>query len=113
MIKNWLLKLLGVDKLQAELRSLKVQLSEHKTYVEQKVHHFTEHTRVDADIGFRGNNTVVLTGIFKGKGFVEFYDIDTREFENLVERMKYLRKEHLIRNIDQPTSFDFKGYFKI
>lgn len=113
MIKNWVLKLLGVDKLKAELKSLRAQVAEHKTYVEQKVNHFTEHTRVDVDIGVRGNNTVVLTGVLKGKGFVEFYDIGNREFENLVERMKYLQKEHLIRNVDKPYGFNFKGYFNI
>jgi hypothetical protein len=120
MMKNWILKLLGIDKLllEAERLSLEVkrlrgEVADHKYYVEDKVNHYTEYTRVDTDIGMRGKNTVVLTGMLKGRGFVQFYDVDNQEFAHLVERMKYLKKEHLVRNVDSPMGFDFKGYFKI
>jgi len=120
MIKNWILKLLGIDKLlleserlSSEVNKLREEVADHKYYVEQKVHHFTEYTRVDTDIGVRGKNTVILTGMLKGRGFVQFYDVDNQEFQDLVDRMKYLKKEHLVRNVDSPMGFNFKGYFRI
>lgn len=66
---------------------------------------FTEYFRVDADVGYRGSNTIVLTGIYRGKGYVQFYDVDNGHFKFLVERLRTMKKCNLIRTLDAPQGF--------
>lgn len=66
----------------------------------------SEYFRADVDVeGHRGKSTVVLTGIYRGRGYVQFYDISQDEFGYLVERMRDLHKCRLIRTIDAPPQF--------
>jgi hypothetical protein len=71
-----------------------------------------EYFRVDAEVGCRGDSTIVLTGIYRGKGYVQFYDVGKEEFAHMVERMRDMHKVNLIRHVDAPYSctglFDFK-----
>jgi len=61
-----------------------------------------EYFRVDADVGHRGNNTIILTGIYRGRGYVQFYDVGTGQFAETVERMRDMNRCNLLRNIDAP-----------
>lgn len=93
-------KITGIQELRNRLLTMESRFNKLSKEVEDRINHFTEFTRADADIGFRGNNTIILTGVFKNKGYVEFYDLNNREFEDMVGRMKSMRKDNLIRNID-------------
>ncbi len=69
-------------------------------------------TAVDVDTACRrGNNTVIVTGVLRGKGYVNFYDMDEREFSDVAQMLRSMGKDKWIRNIDSP--FDFKGTFKL
>jgi hypothetical protein len=70
-----------------------------------------EYFKVDADIGTRGNSTIVLTGVYRDKGYVQFYDVNQEEFSYLVERMNDLHRVNLIRHVDAPQAF--RGTFSI
>ena len=119
-MKKWLQKWLGFNSLlqdntqiKKELSEARLQLLECKQLIFEEINKFTDSVRVDAELGFRGNNTIVLTGVYKNRGYVEFYDLDSTEFHYLVEKLKDMKKEHLIRHIDGPLGFNFKGYFNI
>jgi hypothetical protein len=123
-MKKWLQKWLGLDALTKNLHNvitsventndqLHYELSAHKAYVHDKVHKFLDETRIDCELGMRGKNTIVLTGVYKNRGYVEFYDLENSEFHGFVEMLKFRRKEHLIRHIDGPLGFDARGYFNI
>ena len=102
---KWIKNKLGISALEANARRLESSMEAHRIFVRNKVAELREYTRVDADVGFRGDNTIILTGVHRGKGFVRFYDLGSGQFQQLVEHMKGLEGEALIRNIDSPPSF--------
>ncbi len=108
---NWLKEKLGIAALKRDNETLKAQLARHKQFVADKVSELKEYTRVDADIGYRGNNTIVLTGVYRRKAFVRFYDIGDGEFERLVEQLRHMKDHALVRHLDKPPSFS--GHFDI
>ena len=110
-MKNWIKRKLGITALEEENKRLKIALQNHREFVHEKISELKEYTRVDADVGFRGNNTIVLTGVYRNKGFVRFYDIGDGQFESLVEKLRYMQDHALVRNIDKPPSFH--GTFEI
>ena len=117
-MKNWIKKVLGIAELEAENKRLnstvdlqRTALSAHRRFVLQKMAELREYTRVDADIGFRGNNTIILTGVYRGEGFVRFYDLGDGEFKTLVEQLRDMKDHSLIRHIDAPPQFS--GMFEI
>lgn len=110
-MKNWIRKRLGIIQLENENRVLRSEIQSHRKFVIEKIGELKEYTRVDADIGIRGNNTIVLTGVYRNKGFVRFYDLGDGEFEKLVEQLRYMKDNALIRNLDEPPNF--QGIFEI
>ena len=108
---NWIKNKLGIIKLEFENNKLKQALMMHENFVRNKMAELKEYTRVDADIGFRGNNTVILTGVYGNKAYVHFYDLGNAEFISLVDQLKEMRQHALIRNLDCP--YEFKGMFEI
>lgn len=102
---NWLKRYLGITELERENIRLRSYVERHERYVDRKVEELKDYTRVDADIGIRGNNTIVLTGVYKNQGFVRFYDIGDGEFKKLVDQMDHMRDHCLIRHIDKPLNF--------
>ncbi len=108
---NWLKGKLGILKLEQENIVLREQLQSHRKFVTEKVAELREYTRVDADVGFRGNNTIILTGVYRNRAFVQFYDLGDGEFIQLVEQLRYMKDHALIRHIDAPVSF--RGSFEL
>lgn len=104
-MKNWIKKKLGITALENENKILKATIKCHKQFVTDKIADLKEYTRVDADVGIRGNNTIVLTGVYRKRAFVRFYDIGDGEFMRLVEQMKAMKDHSLIRHVDAPPQF--------
>ncbi len=112
IMKNWLKKKLGIVILEEENKRLKDSVNEYRAavarnerFVSEKIAELKEYTRVDADIGFRGNNTIILTGVYRKKAFVRFYDIGDGEFVSLVEQLRSMKNHALIRHVDTPPQF--------
>lgn len=103
-IRFWLQKKLGIIELQQ-------QLVQHENLVKQITNELQKYTRVDADVGFRGNNTIILTGVYRGQAYVQFYDLGKVEFAELVNQLKSMKSYALIRNMDAPIAF--KQAFKL
>lgn len=94
-----------ISALKIRCAKLEGQLNEtqHDIYSLRKV--VSSYFKVDADVGHRGNNTIILTGIYRGKGYVQFYDVGDGQFVETVERMRDLNRSRLLRTVDAPPSF--------
>ncbi len=124
-LKNTLRKWLGVDDAYQKISNLEDQVKRLQNFddvLEQRIRSVdsevsavirvtSEYFRVDADVGHRGNNTIILTGIYRGKGYVQFYDVGQGEFKFMVERMRDMKRCNLIRTVD--ATMNFTGYFDI
>lgn len=110
-LTKWINDKLGVTKLHGKLqvligenRRLETELNKLQNEI-----HAMDRIDIDFDLHKRGQNTIVLTGCYKGRGYVQFYDIPHEEFIHYVERLQHERKHNLIRNTDCPPSV--KAYF--
>lgn len=110
-IKGWIKKYLGICDIEKKVAKTENRICTHETFVINKMAELKEYTRVDADVGFRGNNTIILTGVYKRQAYVQFYDMGDANFRNLVEQLKYQQDCALIRHIDAPPQF--KGVFDL
>lgn len=114
MIKKWLKKMLGITELEGYNKELLALYHHTESELETLKSEIHKMDRVDIDISphQRGQNTIVLTGCYKGKGYVQFYDVPHDEFAHYVERLQYEKKSNLIRNVDCPPNvrayFNFK-----
>lgn len=112
MLKAWIRKylrnLINADKIEAELNKSILE-----TQRLQK--ELAKYECVDIAAGYRGNCTIILTGIYRNKGYVQFYDLDLDEFKHFVEMFKHgaIHREATLRKIDAPygfaESFDLRG----
>lgn len=108
--KQWLRKWLGIE--DYELASNAIH-SSNKSYIEsvhtkldRRLAELDRLTKVDADVGVRGKNTIILTGVYRGKAYVEFYECSNDYFIDTVERLRHEGRSNLIRNIDAPPTFN-------
>ena len=118
-MKNWIKKVLGIERLEQEIDGLKqevdltrVQVISVSEELDSKLAELKKYSRVDADVGYRQNNTIILTGVYKNRGYVQFYDLGNEEFERAVEELRHRGKSAIIRNIDSPHR-DFIGSFEL
>ena len=102
-----------LNDLANQVLILKNDIQKQETFVNNRMKELREFTRVDADIGFRGNNTIILTGVFNRQAYVKFYDMGDGEFKRLVVQLKDMQQYSLIRHMDKPCAFDFKGTFDL
>lgn len=76
------------------------------SFVKEQVRYINHLHKIDADVGIRGNNTIILTGVFRGKAYVKFYDIGDGRFKAMVEELQWLSKHGELRTIDKPIGFE-------
>ncbi len=112
MFKKLLKKWLGVTYLEKELQCTEKELRHTKEFVALRIAELKDYTRVDCDIGIRGSNTIILTGVYRNRGYVRFWDVGDGEFIELINRMNHMRDHCLIRNVDEPST-NFRGVFDI
>ncbi len=115
---EWIKNKLGITVINEEIHQLKIENVEfnsilnHKSkYISSILRDIKKYTTVDADAGIRGNNTIILTGVYRKRAYVQFYDIGDGEFNKLVDMLKSMDKTALIRHIDSVP--DFRGSFDL
>lgn len=62
-------------------------------------------TDVSVDMGIRGPSTVIVTGIYKNKEYVEVFDVTGEDFNYLINMLRDMQKHHRIKSIDAPYGF--------
>ena len=108
---NWIKCKLGVLDLEKENAELRLKMQRQQEMFAAQLGELKKMCRVDADVGFRGNNTIVLTGVLGGKAFVRFYDVGDGDFKAMVEQIGHMKRYSLVRNVDAPP--EFHGAFKL
>lgn len=115
MLKQWLRKWLGIegDKVSNETfnRTTQFYVNSMDSRLNKRIAELDNLTRMDADIGCRGECTIILTGVYQGKAYIQYYDVDTYQFKQLVEQMRYENRQHSLRTVDAPKAF--KGWFNL
>lgn len=99
---KWIKDKLGITALEEENKKLKFEIAKHKSFVNRRMDTLKDFIRVDADMGFRGNNTIIVTGLYKKQPYVKFYDVGDGEFERLVTMLNEMKDYSIIRHIDKP-----------
>lgn len=71
---------------------------------------------IDLDVHHKPNcqANVIVTGIYKGEEYIKLYELNPRDFNDLVEQLKNREKFGEIRNIDAIRGFpkkEFKARF--
>lgn len=102
-LKTWL----GVTAVEEKNKSLSQQLLSQQIQLREAIAELKDYTRVDADISpyRRGECSVIVTGVYRNKGFVSFYDMSSRELSEVVDFIKHKERHALVRNIDAPSGF--------
>ena len=104
-LRNLLRRWLGVDDAAEKARlalNAAVAARQNIAEIDKAVNAMT---KVDVDVGVRGPSTVILTGFYRGKPFIDFQDVGADEFRELVERMREERRRGRLRTIDAPPYF--------
>ena len=69
---------------------------------------------LDIDTRLNINTNVIVTGIYQGEQYIKLYQLNPRDFNDLIEQLKNREKFGEIRNIDAIKSFpkkEFKARF--
>lgn len=104
-IRSWLRDQLGITKLEQDNAYLQSLVHRHGQFVSEQIKSLKDYTRVDADMGIRGQHTIILTGVYRKQAYVRFYDLKDEEFKFFVEKCRDLNRHALLRNIDHPPTF--------
>lgn len=80
------------NALRAEVRALKDELMRYATM------------DVDMQIHPRGNSTVVLIGQYRGRAYVQFYDVTSAAFPEVVDHVRFLARDRQARAVDAPPA---------
>lgn len=90
------------ERLQDEVNNLKIAYRE----LLDKQHKLDKLLAVDVSVSNRGECTVILTGAYRGRGYVQVYDMHAEDFEYFVRLTQDMRKKKVIRSIDAPISLE-------
>ena len=63
-----------------------------------------EGTDVSADIGVRGPGTIIATGRYKGRDYVQVFDMRDEDLRYVVDMLKEMKRHHRVRAVDAPAS---------
>jgi len=105
MVLRWFKNLFGITKLEESNRLLLEEVHEYSLEFKRVLKQLQDFVKIDADLGFRSNNTIIVTGRFRNREFVNFYDVGDGDFVSLVNQLQHLKKFGNIRNVDAPESF--------
>lgn len=108
---KWLLHKLGISQLIADFRNQLFVLNDRQTQHElrisrlkDEINYLNRHLKIDVDVGSRGECTVILTGVYRDRAYVEFYDMSSKEFANFVTQLRHMKKLKHISTLDLPRT---------
>lgn len=64
-----------------------------------------DRTDISVDVRHDGYNTIIVTGQYKGVGYVQTYAVNRKDLAYLIEQLRDMERYGAIRNIDSPPTF--------
>lgn len=109
---QWLKHKLGIVELERQLKEARQELEMYYSsnltrirVLQSQIRDIHRHTTLDADIGHRGECTVIMIGRFRGRDYVQSYDMSVSEFSDYAKYMEDAAKRRVIRVVDKPPMF--------
>lgn len=114
---NWIKQKLGITALETRVAELQKanerlyqELREVKTVSDNASRIVEEHTRIDADIDIRGGSWVVVSGVWRGKGYVRSYRIDDQSVDGVKQYLDHIGRGYGKGQID--VAPQLRGWFE-
>lgn len=95
-LKSWL----GVVELELSHDHLEQRISVQTDRITHRIAELDKLTAIDGAAGVRGPCTIILSGVYRGKGYVAFYEMEHDEFQHFVEEYRQRKLHGYLRNID-------------
>lgn len=87
---------------KARLLELECQVIRLTNLITAEIDQMHKLTSTDIEMSYRGKCSIILTGQYRGRGFIKFYDMDLDEFKYTVERYKDNNRRSTFRVEDLP-----------
>lgn len=108
-LRNWfsaLRELVSTERRTARLQDEVINLKIAYRELLDKQHELDKLLAIDVSVSNRSECTVILTGAYQGRGYVQVYDMHPEDFEYFVRLTQDMRKKKVIRSIDAPFSLE-------
>ena len=105
---HWIKEKLGITALEQRHEKLIRQVKNQQDFIAIQTAELKKFTKVDADIEYQSNNTIILTGRYQNRGYVRFFDMGDGEFEKLTKQLCHMEKYAQVRHLDAPMNFHEK-----
>lgn len=112
MIKRTLRRWLGIHALELENKRLREHLVAVQDRVDYRFEELDKLTAMDVDVGLRGPCSIILSGVYRGRGYVKFYEMAHAEFQHMVRDFQQSRSRNLLRNLDDVSRM-YSGSFAL
>ena len=95
------------EQLKQEVEYLSRRLTCLQSQIEYAEKFIRDRTDVSVDVGYRGPDTVIVTGKYRGVDYVQVYDVTGTEFHHIVQELQEMRKHHKLKAIDHPRQIRY------
>lgn len=87
-------------QLQADAKELHAQATALMKWVQER-------TTIDVDVSMRRGqpNTIILSGLYRDRAYVNVFEIETEDMHDLIRYLKDLQQWGQVRHLDAPPTF--------
>lgn len=108
---NWIKDKLGITALEKENKYLQDKLEQYdklstnnSTMINRLREEFAKNNRLSSDLSMRDRSFVILSGNWRGKDYVEIFEVVPEQFNDLRKELSHSNREI---KVDAPMYFDW------
>ena len=112
---EWIKSKLGIIDINKELMNIRHEIKDlenailaESEAIERSLDQLKKFTKMDVDLNVveRDGNTVIFTGYYNNKQWVEFVDLSRADFNQAIDYIRSMKKHSDLRIVDAPINFD-------
>ena len=95
------------DRLRCEAAQIQADAKELHAQATALVKWVRERTNIDVDVSMRPGqpNTIILSGLYRGRAYINVFEIKTEDMYDLIRHLKDLQQWGQVRHLDAPPTF--------
>lgn len=112
---KWLKKLCHIiDNYDIDMNYINVRIEDMDDTISDAETLIRNRTDVSAKIRPRGPSTIIVTGVYNNKDFVEIYDIANEDLTQIMIKLNDMKRHHKLKIVEGPFSVqDFLNTTKL